>query len=194
MKKPLVLFILAAVAALLTGCDPAQDAWNWKVTNQTEQTLKFNFIGHRLPRSPAYGLYLPVKIPPGKTIVLFSGTTRTGKRHSWHFGEYFNHWAGSHGEDVYWQILSEDDVVLKTWNFSDYGKPDQRFFNESSWKYEEKPGERSLIVTSYSWTFDILPEDIQQEDQIIYQPLKKLTDHEKITCVHRPVRICVDRM
>ncbi len=76
---------------------------------------------------------------------------------------FFSFWVRAvkeFGEDASWQILSENDVVLKTWNYSDYGLPNQQFFEESSWHYSQIPGRSAFVTTEFLWTFDIRPEDI----------------------------------
>jgi hypothetical protein len=125
----------------------------------------FNYIPNYHSESPVYGHYGTVKIPPGGVVTLYGLTTETGKNDRLSLGYYFRRSANSYGEDVYWQILSEDGTELKTWNYSDIGSTDQRFFEESSWLYEEKPGEGGFIVAEYSWTFEIQPEDISLTTQ-----------------------------
>ena len=159
MKKLLICFVLAAV--VLISCDPFYDVWAWRINNNTDQTIKFNFITQRHPDSPAYGLYQAVTIPPGGTYSIHGTETRTYGRDYIVFSYLFSNSANLYGEDVYWQILSEDDIVLKTWKYSDMDVPDQRFFKESLWNYEKVPSEDNFVKIVHLWTFDILPEDIQ---------------------------------
>ena len=162
MKKLLLFFAAAAVAL---SCDPPQNAWHLEIRNNTEQSLKFNYIAQRHRDSPAYGVYNSVTIPQGETLSIYGTTTNTGERYRMRLEDYFIKSAASYGEDVYWQLLSEDDIVLKTWSYSNKGLPDQRFFEESSWIYDHKLGEGARIEIDYTWTFDILPKDIQQTEQ-----------------------------
>ena len=59
-------------------------------------------------------------------------------------------------------VLSTDDMLLKTWSFSSKDLPCKQFFKESSWQhYQEHKGE----YLRYTWVFDILPEDIVYEHE-----------------------------
>ncbi len=154
MKKLLLFFAITAIT--LTGCDPEGDEWQWWIKNSTDQTLKFKHLSY-VPRTPAYST---VTIAPGDSIVLY----RVGLDKS-RFDYYFDKCAELSGEDVSWQILSEDNATLKSWNYSDKDLPNQRFFDELSWTYEKKIGRQAFIDMVHSWTFDILPEDITSTNQ-----------------------------
>ena len=162
MKKLLLFF---TVAAAVISCDPSYDGWGWRVRNNTEQTLKFNFISQRQQDSPTYGLYNTVTIPPGGAYSIYGTETRTNGRDRMRFDNYFINNVNSYGEEVYWQILSEDDVVLKTWKYSDMEMPDQRFFEESSWSLDILQPGGTFVDVLYTWTFEILPKDIQSTNQ-----------------------------
>ncbi|MDE7073889.1 MAG: hypothetical protein K2O69_02385 [Odoribacter sp.] len=56
-------------------------------------------------------------------------------------------------------VYSIDDKVLKMWYPSERFEEGIQFFKEESWKKEEC-GERNYLC--YEWTFELLPEDIQQ--------------------------------
>lgn len=151
MKK-LVLFFAVAAGAIITSCDPPQNAWVWIVENDTEQPIRFRF--------PYSDNYQTETIMPGDNINLSIRHTNTGKRDNLRYDDLFERAVRDFGENVSWQITSENDEVLKTWNYSDKNLPDQRFFDESSWTYGTA-GRYQFIEAAYSWTFKIMPEDIQ---------------------------------
>ncbi len=154
MKKLLLFFTVTAIA-LTTGCDPRGNSWQWWIKNSTDQVLKLKHFSY-MPYTPAYGTAI---ILPGDSIVL----DRIGHKPkvSLRFDDYFEKSAGSYGENVYWQLLSEDDVVLRTWSYSNKNLPDQRFFEESAWHFDKISGGDSFVIMQYIWTFHISPEDIQ---------------------------------
>jgi hypothetical protein len=162
MKK-LLLSIFAAAILVLTGCDPPQYSWRWEMKNNTSQTISVKFIPRRHNDSASYGLYVSPTVAPGGVVVLDVFSTKMKKGKSVGFADYFRQSANSYGNDVYWQILSEDGTVLKTWNYSDINSPDQRFFNESSWDYKQGPGTDSFVVASHYWLFEISEEDINTQ-------------------------------
>ena len=148
MKKFVLLF---CIGLFCVSCDPPQNAWIWLVKNNTEQTLKFKF--------PYSENYQTKTLEPGDGIFISDILTNTSRPHNIDFYDYFRKVVSEYGENVYWQILSEDDVVLKTWSYSDRGLPYQRFFDKTSWHYAQGSG-FGFVVADYSWTFEILPEDI----------------------------------
>ncbi len=153
MRKLILLF---CIALFCISCDPPQNAWDWSIKNCTEQTLIIKF--------PEYSIH-DNGTPVYRTIILqqnqaaFIHGSHTSKKRGLNFGYFFNTIVDRYGENIYWQILSEDDTVLKTWNYSDKRLPDQRFFEESSWKKEQGPGS-GFTITEFLWTFEIQPEDI----------------------------------
>lgn len=150
MKK---ILLYLTVIMLFSSCDPPQNEWVWVVVNSTERTLLLNF--------PYYRGYNMETIAPGGVIALSRTTTNTGKRHNMYFDDYFKKFVGEYGEDAYWQILYDGNVI-KTWTYSDRGLPDQRFFDESSWRHRQEEG-GGFVVTRFTWTFEISPEDIVSE-------------------------------
>ncbi len=135
MKKTFLLFCFAL---LCTSC--INNWWDhfvpriWFVRNATGQTLILKcpvyesdehisnpivasgFEYRELVLTPNYG---------GSMICRIDSKPR--------FNYYFIQSAEAFGEDVSWQILSEDGEVLKTWKYSDRNLPGQRFFEESEW-------------------------------------------------------------
>ena len=155
MKK-LILFF-AVVSLALTSCDPPQNAWIWLVKNNTEQTIKFKY--------PASQNYQVSTLSPGESVFVSDILYPKSRRYNLQFNDYFENITNEYGDDVYWQILSEDDVVLKTWDYSDKDKPGQRFFDESSWAYNQGNNGAQFIAENYSWLFNISSEDILPTDQ-----------------------------
>lgn len=152
--------LLFALCFLCISCDPPQNAWRWNVKNNTGQTLKLKYPEYSINdnNSPTYRIAI---ISQDDSIFIYGNTT--DKKKVLNINYFFNTMTGRYGEDIYWQILSEDDVVLRTWNYLERGLPEQRFFDESSWYKEQKNGDDAFVVMEYSWTFDILPEDISLE-------------------------------
>jgi hypothetical protein len=153
-----VIILCSSCGKLITdlfgGPDLAQkyQEVDWAIINKTEQSLKikspyfmYNSISHRYETNGDYRITM---IEQGDTVVVMD--ILVGEN----FEDYFTLCQNSYGEEVYWQILSEDDIVLKTWTNSDIEQLNQRFFEKSSWKYvSNKQGN--------SWIFEILSDDIK---------------------------------
>lgn len=150
MKKIVLLFCFAVFCV---SCDPPQKGWRWIVVNSTGQTLKLTY-----PADNMSATYWTQPIAPDASLSIYGRAT--DKKDNLYFDDFFKSIVSRYGEDVYWQILSEDDVVLKTWKFSDEHLSNPRFFEESSWNKEATSGNEAFITTECSWTFEILPEDI----------------------------------
>ncbi len=150
--KNIILFLGAAL--LCVSCDPVQNSWRWYVKNGTEQTL--------ILRYPYYSIhaleYQIFAIAPGDSVSIFSSSFDS--RNNLSFNYYFKKIIDNYGEDVHWQISSESEEVLKTWNYLNRGLPDQRFFEKSLWLYYDIPAHGAFFDVRYSWVFEILPEDI----------------------------------
>ncbi len=54
------------------------------------------------------------------------------------------------------QVLSTEGVVLRTWRESEQNEPGRQFFNKAFWTGTGNPQ-----GIDSSWTFEILPEDLQ---------------------------------
>jgi hypothetical protein len=142
----------------------------WYVYNDTEQTLilKCPYPGKGkgisfYPIVPENIEYKEFKIAPkSRLLTATDGTTEYSicsgmipKDCESPFNYYFMQSAEALGENVSWQIFSEDGEVLKTWTYSNKDLPDERFFDESEW-HEVQSG---LWRNAYS--FKITPEDLQ---------------------------------
>ena len=150
MKKLILLF---CIALFCISCDPPRNGWNWVVVNNTGQALTLKF--------PYMGIDQTYILQPWERVAITKiHTTNVEERYNLNFDYYFEMVAGRHGDDVSWQLLSEDGIVLRTWDYSDRGLPDQRFFEESAWIKKPGPGQGAFIIATYSWTFNILREDI----------------------------------
>lgn len=155
MKQTLLLTIVL----LLSSCDPAQYGYVWQIVNNTGQTVQL--------KQPDLDPNQPeniVTIPPNETQVIYITTGgKIRNQQTIYFNRCFEYYISVYGEEVYWQVLSEDGVILKTWKYLDRWLPDQRFFDETSWRKEFRsesgPG---FISGGYYWTFEILTEDIAQ--------------------------------
>jgi hypothetical protein len=160
MKKLILLFI---TSVFFMACDPAQNIWIWAIENTTDQVLKFQYPGYAVNENGANAdsYYHTKMILPGDVIFIKTTKTKTGTQYGQYFDDYFKTFVSLHGNDIYWQIMSENGVPLKTWKYSEKDLPNQRFFDESEWHYSHKPGEDAFITTEYSWVFEIMSEDIE---------------------------------
>ncbi len=156
MKK---LILILTGMLLCMSCDPPQNAWIWAVKNSTDEVLKLKFP--IIDGNEAN--YNTRIILPGDGIFLFTTHTNTGKRDRLNFDYYFDRYVSLHDEELSWQLLSEDDVVIKTWKYLNNDLPDQRFFNEASWHYNQGDGGYDFVEADYAWVFNILKEDISQQ-------------------------------
>ncbi len=154
MKKLILLF---CIALLCVSCAPHHNSWVWAIENQTGQTLKLKFPSYAVNQMGSDFTYNMHTLSVGDNVFIRSVTK--DRKHNLHFDYYFSEVVDYCGEEVYWQILSEDDVVLKTWNYSDINALNQQFFEESQWGYMYGAGSRN-IETMFVWTFEIQPEDI----------------------------------
>lgn len=139
MKK---LLLLLCIALLNTSC---RNVWVenyaaviWTVCNDTEHTLvlKCPYYDTGMPDSnPMLSGDLEFRefeIGPNQGINICKGMVPRDSK-PW-LDYYFEKSAEAFGDDVSWQILSGDGTELKRWNYSDRGKPNQRFFEESEWR------------------------------------------------------------
>lgn len=148
MKRAIMALCCVALCCVTLCCDPPGNSGVWKIRNGTDQLLKFKcFLC--MNYDPSYGI---ISVPPGESVLLCRTAFLLKARIE--FDYYFSKCG------LYWQILSEDEVVLRTWDYSDIGLPDQRFFEESEWYFEQNPGQSGRTLMEYSWIFEILPEDI----------------------------------
>ena len=149
MKK---LILLLGILSMGFQCedDEVFDVTQWGVRNNTDQTIKLKYPDIGIETSQLN--YDIQSLNPGRSFRMYSADFKDA--HRLPFNYYFNEIVKLYGEDISWQILSEDDVVLKTWNYSERGLPNQQFFEEAEWNNQLQPG---ILST---WTFEILPDHI----------------------------------
>lgn len=160
------LILLICIASLFASCK--RNDWHedyvprmWYIGNRTDQTLIFKHpypgVGEGISFYPILAekiRYRETRISPYERVAICRGMIPKESEPWVNF--YFSQSAEALGEDVIWQIISEDGEVLKTWNYSDRYLPDQRFFNEKEW-YETRSG----LWPAFG--FGITPEDISTE-------------------------------
>lgn len=158
MKKVLLLLCIALLGVSCKPWDFPGTRRSWLIDNHTDQTLilKCPFTESLFDDGPYE--YREFELLPNSTITITVCSGRSKATLSYDF--YYRTSAEKFGENVSWQILSEDGEVLKTWMYSDKDLADQRFFDESSWDYHEN----WEFIVSESWKFTILPEDLQQAE------------------------------
>jgi hypothetical protein len=159
MKKLLLFF---CVVLFCISC--VNDWWNyyttkvWAIENHTNRTLVL-----RCPYSESESRSNPVlasdfeyrefkAAPTTRTVICKSAIPL---EHEPWFDFYFTKSVEAFGENVSWQIFSEDGEMLKTWNYSNKDLSDQRFFDRFAWDDTREWGLWG------SFTFDIRTEDIQ---------------------------------
>jgi hypothetical protein len=163
MKK-IMLFLGIIVLSVSCGKlienwmnDIGSVSWQWYVFNRTEQTLLLKIHSNSISEIDYYEMYEINPTTDNRVYKLDFPDRKSS--YDVMFGEYFNKCANKYGKNISWQILSEDEVVLKTWNYFDFEKPDKRFFEESAWQYGS---DRSGSTSIRYFTFEILPKDIEQ--------------------------------
>ncbi len=161
MKKLILLFFCISLTGVSCRQSLIRTDGHWSVMNKTELTLLFKYP-HSSSLFQSDSHYGEQIIAPGSGISICNGSLPERKHLNFH--SYFERSADTFGDDVCWQILSENGDVLKTWNYSDVAQSNHRFFEESSWKYNQTSGEW-LTSTINKWTFDIIPEDITSTNQ-----------------------------
>lgn len=159
MKKIMLLF---GVVLFCVSCIKIPDNIPriWGVQNKTEHTLILKCPYYYLSRltidpesfSKNDLKYTELELTPNAYIEICRGGIPKENK-PW-FDYYFKKSAEAFGEDVSWQILSEDGAVLKTWIYSDREFADQRLFAESEWRAK-------MTGVWHSWVFEIMPDDIE---------------------------------
>ncbi len=148
MKK-LILFLGAAL--LCVSCDPPlnYNKAHWFVKNNTEQTLKIDNPFRSTVRS----------IVPGDSIEIYGTNFPPSKIVSFdYFGQRM---IEECGEDVAFNVVSEEDGLLKQYRYVDRDLVGKQFFKESSWFHYKINVSSQEVDKKYIWVFEILPEDIQ---------------------------------
>ncbi len=155
MKK-LVIFICVMIfcssCRLFNEWRDGKLSVDWRVMNVTEQTLIFKYPYSSSILTDDFE-FMEFEIEPMSEVVVCRGENL--QRGSVYFDSYFIRSAEMLGEDVSWQISSEDGVVLKTWRYLDKDLPDQRLFKEREWEAVSHSLYHSF------WVFRIRPEDIE---------------------------------
>jgi hypothetical protein len=151
MKK-IVLLLSITLLSVSCGLVYRDCGLRWFIYNDTEQTLKLRVPSYSASDKKGYRVY---EIEPqNREQIDGYGGVPCESDHK--FDDYFQKCANLYGVEACWQILSEDDVVLKTWNYVDFSKPNQRFFNELSWSSNS-----SNAIGYTNLTFAIKFEDIE---------------------------------
>ena len=150
----ILLFCIIVMGVSCIPMDFNDDYWDWIVKNDTEQILILKYpSGNYIDHTSWYDTYT---LQPGDWAGIGHRAIRRGKK--LHFDNYFERIVSLHGQEVYWQILSEDQTsVLRTWRYSEKDQSDQQFFSESSWRFKQNSGGDGQ---EYLWTFEIQQEDI----------------------------------
>ena len=153
MKRLIVFFCVAMMCA---SCKPWGDgnrSVRWYVHNTTEQTLIFKcpYSESLLSDDYEYREFEIVQSINGTEIC--RGENLKNSQTSLDY--YFKRSAEVLGEDVSWQILSKDGVVLKTWKYSEARESEQRFFYNEEWGWE------GFLSSSGVWRFYIIDDDIR---------------------------------
>ena len=167
MKKIIPIF---AVIFLCAVCDPPHydSKGAWYVRNCTAQSIKLEIAGKI--ENP----YFDQLIAPGDSIQIF----HMGFVHRKNEVPFFDaihlqslwseraeqSWNNVNEQDRYIKILSEEDVLLRTWKYPEKDQPGKQFFNESAWKYNINLNENDYYAIA-TWVFEVQPEDIVPEQE-----------------------------
>lgn len=162
MKKLILFLVVVVLFTMFSACINKwweyYDPKIWSIYNATEQTLTLKcpiYESDKHISNPIFASdfkYRELELEPKSRVLICRGGIP--KKIIQEFDYYFTQSAEAFGEDVSWQILSEDGAVLKIWNYSDRDLPDQRFFDKSEWRDTQ-----SGLWPTFS--FAITPEDIQ---------------------------------
>ncbi|EFR57261.1 MULTISPECIES: hypothetical protein [Bacteroidales] len=78
------------------------------------------------------------------------------------FDLFYELWnVNGNGVEQNLDVLSENGQLLKTWKISDKNDPSVRIFQETSWRFYQKPQLQHVSTCEVAWVFDILPADIE---------------------------------
>lgn len=150
MKK--IVFI-CAIALISTSCDPPNwidtHATSWYAKNNTDQILI-------ITTSPF--IETDAVVSPGDSVLIhiFNPFQYLGTPS---FDIFYDAWDGNPEQEKNISIFSKDKLLLKTWKYVDRNAAGRQLFNESYWRLYIKKSERYQEQT-YTWIFDIIPEDI----------------------------------
>ena len=161
MKKIKKIIQLFCFMSLIAACDPiSYHDGEWYIKNYTDQTLTISFppFHARKDGDVAAGDSLLVQLfhfeYKGKVIPYFDRLPQV---------------MASYNEDVLLDVscnvLSEHGDLLKRWRYIDKDLSGKQFFNESSWHYYQFHRSRDKEHITAVWVFDILPEDLIEENE-----------------------------
>lgn len=151
MKRIVLLCVIVLVGV---SCDPPEHLDThrtyWYLKNVTDKSISVTTVpGH---------LMSFLTINPGDSVCFHSfcppqhwGTPS--------FDGLYDIWKKTTAQDRHTDILSNDGRLLKSWNYADRNAKGRQLFSESFWRLYIKKSEQYSEQT-YSWVFDILPEDI----------------------------------
>lgn len=154
MKRP-ALSVVMMLSLLLISCNPLEifrttkpsnDGY-WYVKNQTSETLRlrqFSEEGEIRDDDP---------LNPGDSIRI----KMCGVEEGLYFGF---EWLCRSRYDGYLrvEIRSSTGALLKNWPLTGQGHPEDRFYEELSWRYYHP------FRFVHSWVFDLLPEDLEPQN------------------------------
>jgi hypothetical protein len=159
MRKIMLIVLLLSPLFMAGSCEkfPTPDSSSlWRIKNSTGQTLRITVP----PRSliVTYPVSDPIdnRIVPEHPIALMLRDIYDGPVPP--FDSLLDVWNNLTEEDMFFEVFSNEGLLLARWNYSDKDMPGRQFFNESSWQYHEEIGGEGEIKAT--WTFEILPEDI----------------------------------
>ncbi len=157
------LILLSAVVMACVRCAPEPEkiyyGTVWSVKNSTERTLTIT--------PPPYGGTDPHSLAPGAEVNLYS-------RGEYEYKSYFEMimicWRGLPETDISFDVLASDGTLLKKWEFTEdnryyyYNSSVRNFFSPLSWTHSYDHDKRRK--KRESWSFEILPGDIEQQTEI----------------------------
>lgn len=152
MKIITPIFLLTIL--LSASCDPPKymkthDAY-WYVKNHTDRPLKVLAPSHA-------SNYIVVNAGDSSYFYAFSPGQQLGAPPFdlllWNTPE----------QDRHIDILNEQDLLLKSWKYTDKDVEGRQLFRESCWRLYTRDFEYSTQLI-YMWVFDIYPEDINLDE------------------------------
>ena len=96
------------------------------------------------------------------TNALSANSLRFAQIYFFAMGLFYELWnVNGNGVEQNLDVLSENGQLLKTWKISDKNDPSVRIFQETSWRFYQKPQLQHVSTCEVAWVFDILPADIE---------------------------------
>lgn len=154
--KRLALYVVMMLSLLLISCNPlaifqttkpTNDGY-WYVKNQTSETLQIRQFSEEGEMTD------DDLLSPGDSIRIKMCGVEEGL---YYFGF---EWLCRSRYDGYLrvEIRSSTGALLKSWPLTDQGRPEDRFYEESSWRYYHP------FRYLHNWVFDLLQEDLGPQD------------------------------